>query len=266
MKKFLLGLLCVVIGFFVTACGGGGGDEVAYSPPSNRSEPITLVSSRMLSDNRWEYQLAVDSNSIEGSKLMPYEMGENNGWRVENILDVNGDNKIEFTIVTFNREIRLAIGGDYSVKSWMSADLSKYFVLEDNGNGVLIISFNDGRIYTKGVIKPVAMPGVFGDDFVRFTPLDRQLVIYVNNNKLNEVIDKPFVSGNMTSWSPVNQTVVDSSGWGSITIPITVYPRDLSFSYGGNFNLNRWVTPIGSVYYDAKSNNFHVIVSKSGSV
>jgi len=262
-------LLSGFAGLVLSACGGGG-SSLYTPPPANETpapavetEPITLVSSQKMSDLRWQYVLAVDSVAIPGSKASPFCFGEHNGWRLEAMTDINTDGKYEVIITSYNRVVKLAFGGDYSANSWMDVRLSKYVVREDDGALALYIAFNEGSIYKKGEAVFAPMPGLFGDSFVRFTPSANQITVYVNNNQFNDVVDAPFIDGTMTNWLPVSQVINGSSGWGSISIPVTAYSFDMTFGYGLNFAKNRWVSAISSRYRDP-AGNFHANVTMTG--
>jgi hypothetical protein len=260
--------------FLTAACGEKySGEEGAQTQSSAAIiDGVMLISAEKQANKSWKYTIGLDSQLIKGSKAYPFLFSEHSGWKTESVSDANGDGIYEAVITVFNREIAFTFGGNNSSASqskWNWADLTKssYYSPADDA---LVIGLCDGKMYKKGQAPFTPPPGEVGDNHLRFKKSGSQLILYVNNNRVNGNLSKPFVMGAWNNWQIVDQTIADSSGWGSINLSI-VSPVTLEFIYGGYYDLaiNKagWAWPTdGSSYYSKIDNRFIACIADNGPI
>ncbi len=218
-------------------------------PELSPDKYVRLVSAKLLPDYRWEYNLELWKEAIPATGLLtnPFIAGDFNSWNIENITDFNKDGYYEAKIVTFNKYINFNYGGDHDSNSWADVGGSIYF---NKDKGTLLIGFCNGSIYIYGRAPFGNSPGVNGDNWLRYDIVEGKVVIYLNNNYIAGSIAKPFVRGNFTSWSPGDQIIYDSSGWGKFETERD-RPTTLELNYGGDYASNSYADMAGSSYYDS---------------
>lgn len=215
-------------------------------------EVVKLLSSVKNQDMTYTYRLGLRSDLIYGAKDAPFVMGDFNGWAVQPISDTDADGYYEINITTFNREHKLAYGGNLAANSWADSTKSIYW---DSTANSLAIEFADGELRNKGGITTYPIPGAYGDNFVRFALSGNTLTIYLNNNKVSGSKARPFYIGSQNLWaSSIPQIMPNTSGWGNVSLDVST-TSTLYFNYGGDNSAASqsdwtWAPIAASAYYN----------------